>query len=196
MTTKPLHQEFRRLLDDGLQSDSGRGLSKSTKDRLLLARRKALDAIPRQEASESEAHADHAIHLGASGAAINLGYGRHLGISQADLFKHRWQARLSQWFGRSSWLERLFVATLLASMLFSVQFALEEAEVQVFMREGETDAKLLTNELPLDAYADRGFAVFLRNLSVHGFASVVDEQQTSTDEAPADDAEPETASGS
>jgi hypothetical protein len=92
-----------------------------------------------------------------------LGYGRHLGISQADLFKHRWQARLSQWFGRSSWLERLFVATLLASMLFSVQFALEEAEVQVFMREGETDAILLTNELPLDAYADRGFAVFLRN---------------------------------
>jgi hypothetical protein len=48
----------------------------------------------------------------------------------------------------------------------AIQFTAEDAEVRQSQREGDTDAQILTGELPLDAYADRGFAVFLRNMLI------------------------------
>ena len=192
----PSHQEFRRLLDDGLQSDSGRGLSKSTRDRLLVARRKALHAIPRPSSQLSVASAGEALRIGSGGAAMTIGYAQKAARRLESSTKNPLLGRLERWFGNSSWLERLLAAALVALVLASLQFAMDEAEVQVFMREGETDARLLTDDLPLDAYADRGFAVFLRNVTVHGLdndGAVVD---TASDEAPAEAEESKESSGS
>lgn len=192
----PSHQEFRRLLDDGLQSDSGRGLSKSTRDRLLVARRKALHAIPRSSSQLSVASAGEALRIGSGGAAMTIGYAQKAARRLESSTKNSLLGRLERWFGDSSWLERLLAAALVALVLASLQFAMDEAEVQVFMREGETDARLLTDDLPLDAYADRGFAVFLRNVTVHGLdndGAVVD---TASDEAPTEAEESKETSGS
>lgn len=192
----PSHQEFRRLLDDGLQSDSGRGLSKSTRDRLLVARRKALHAIPRSSSQLSVASAGEALRIGSGGAAMTIGYAQKAARRLESSTKNSLLGRLERWFGDSSWLERLLAAALVALVLASLQFAMDEAEVQVFMREGETDARLLTDDLPLDAYADRGFAVFLRNVTVHGLdndGAVVD---TASDEAPTEAEESKESSGS
>ncbi|MFM7385872.1 MAG: DUF3619 family protein [Betaproteobacteria bacterium] len=192
----PSHQEFRRLLDDGLQSDSGRGLSKSTRDRLLVARRKALHAIPRSSHQLSVASAGEALRIGSGGAAMTIGYAQKAARRLESSTKNSLLGRLERWFGDSSWLERLLAAALVALVLASLQFAMDEAEVQVFMREGETDARLLTDDLPLDAYADRGFAVFLRNVTVHGLdndGAVVD---TASDEAPTEAEESKETSGS
>jgi hypothetical protein len=196
MTTRPSDQEFRRLLDDGLQRDAGYGLNKSTRDRLLLARRKALQAIPPASEHALLVDADETLQVGPGGAAIAFGYGRqaHRGLSSNG--RHRWQDMIARLFARASWLERLLVISLLALILVSVRLAIEEAEVQVLMHEGETDAKLLTNELPLDAYADRGFAVFLRNISAHGFASDQESDQSTADDAQEDEVKPEAASDS
>lgn len=188
-------QEFRRLLDDGLQSDSGRGLSKSTRDRLLVARRKAVHAIPDPQASfRWPAH--EALSIGSGGAAMTIGYAQKAARRLESSTKNPLLGRLERWFGNSSWLERLLAAALVALVLASLQFAMDEAEVQVFMREGETDARLLTDDLPLDAYADRGFAVFLRNVTVHGLDSDGAVDDTASDEAPAEAEASKESSGS
>lgn len=192
----PSHQEFRRLLDDGLQSDSGRGLSKSTRDRLLVARRKALHAIPRPSSQLSVASAGEALRIGSGGAAMTIGYAQKAARRLESSTKNPLLGRLERWFGDSSWLERLLAAALVALVLASLQFAMDEAEVQVFMREGETDARLLTDDLPLDAYADRGFAVFLRNVTVHGLDNDVAVDDTASDEAPAEVEASKESSGS
>ncbi|HAB47332.1 MAG TPA: hypothetical protein DCE31_03490 [Lautropia sp.] len=198
MIPGPSHQEFRKLLDEGLRHDAGLGLNKSTRDRLLSARRQALQAIPETSGQASLVHADAdaTLQVGPGGAAITLGYGRRGDHGLRSRVRHRWQVMVAQHFSRANWLERLFVIALLVLMLTSVKLAMEEAEVQVFMREGETDAKLLTNELPLDAYADRGFAVFLRNISAHGYASDPDSDQSAVEDAQEDDVKPGTSSGS
>lgn len=192
----PSHQEFRRLLDDGLQSDSGRGLSKSTRDRLLVARRKALHAIPRPSSQLSVASAGEALRIGSGGAAMTIGYAQKAARRLESSTKNPLLGRLERWFGDSSWLERLLAAALVALVLASLQFAMDEAEVQVFMREGETDARLLTDDLPLDAYADRGFAVFLRNVTVHGLDNDGAVDDTASDEAPAEVEASKESSGS
>ncbi|MFM1938527.1 MAG: DUF3619 family protein [Burkholderiaceae bacterium] len=192
----PSHQEFRRLLDDGLQSDSGRGLSKSTRDRLLVARRKALHAIPRPSSQLSVASAGEALRIGSGGAAMTIGYAQKAARRLESSTKNPLLGRLERWFGDSSWLERLLAAALVALVLASLQFAMDEAEVQVFMREGETDARLLTDDLPLDAYADRGFAVFLRNVTVHGLDNDGAVDDTASDEAPAEAEASKESSGS
>ncbi|NBO03718.1 MAG: hypothetical protein EBV16_05945, partial [Betaproteobacteria bacterium] len=75
MTPGPSHQEFRKLLDEGLRHDAGLGLNKSTRDRLLSARRQALQAIPETSGQASLVHADAdaTLQVGPGGAAIALG---------------------------------------------------------------------------------------------------------------------------
>jgi len=132
------------------------------------------------------AGAREALSIGSGGAAMTIGYAQKAARRLESSTKNPLLGRLERWFGNSSWLERLLAAALVALVLASLQFAMDEAEVQVFMREGETDARLLTDDLPLDAYADRGFAVFLRNVTVHGLDSDGAVDDTASDEAPAE----------
>jgi len=161
----PSTPEFRRLLDHGLQAESGRAPSKATKDKLFLARRKALDAMPTRGSFAAKALVDQGLRVASDGSALAVGYAPPLAQGAASSGWNRLTQTLAQWFDRSSAPQRLVFATLLAMMLVSLNFAIEEAEVQLSMREGETDAQLLTDALPLDAYVDRGFAVFLRNIT-------------------------------
>jgi hypothetical protein len=142
------------------------------------------------------ASAGEALRIGSGGAAMTIGYAQKAARRLESSTKNPLLGRLERWFGDSSWLERLLAAALVALVLASLQFAMDEAEVQVFMREGETDARLLTDDLPLDAYADRGFAVFLRNVTVHGLDNDGAVDDTASDEAPAEAEESKESSGS
>jgi len=178
--------DFRRLLDQSLQADSGSAPSKAVRERLFLARRKALDAVPEPASGFGRVFLDQSLASGSPGAAA-LGFGRR-GVNTFNPAPSRLLDGLHNWFGRSSWFERTSGVLLLVLMLGSLQYALEEAEVRVLMREGETDAQLLSDELPLDAYADRGFVVFLRNITASGLDTA--------DESEADPSEPEASSES
>lgn len=163
----PSQTELRQLLDQSLASNSELAVSKAVRERLFLARRKALDAVPQTKLTPNAALVEHSVSVSHQGAMVSIGMRRRVFPELAEL-SPRWLGGVERWFRQSSWIERSFVTFLLVLMFASVQYAFEEAEVQILMREGETDAALLSNELPLDAYSDRGFAVFLQNLAGNG----------------------------
>jgi len=193
-------QFLRDLLNEGLHPASPRGLSASWRERLFAARRNALDEVPgsaKRKAPTPALEGDALLYPTRLSGAGDL----RIHLPEAGF---SWLERARTLFapaGRSSseesrWPKRLGLVALLAVGL-AIQFTAEDAEVRQSQREGDTDAQILTGELPLDAYADRGFAVFLRNVLINkpDLAGGAEGNHEASEEAEADHEALEEADG-
>jgi hypothetical protein len=170
MHPKPSAPQFLRdLLNEGLHPESPRGLNASLRERLFVARRNALDEVPgsvKRKASTPMLPSNALLYptrlSGAGDLRIHLPEAGFSWLGRARAFLSPGNPSSPE---DSRWPRLLGLAVVLAVGL-AIQFTAEDAEVRQSQREGDTDAQILTGELPLDAYADRGFAVFLRNMLI------------------------------
>jgi len=160
----------RDLLDDGLHAQAPDGVHAVRRAKLFAARRRALDKVPGSLGRiHPEGHlngqelAYPARFSGAADARLDL---PPSGFSWFERARARWTAPDATSPDEPRWPRRLGFAVLVVLAL-ALQFTAEEAELRQSQREGDTDAQLLTGELPLEAYSDRGFAVFLRNMLIN-----------------------------
>ena len=146
------------------------GLRAGLRERLFAARRRALDEVPGSlsGAASPALHKQGALTYprrlsGAGNVPVDLSAG---GFSWLERARALFTPSADNPSEEGRWPRRFGLAALLAVGL-AIQLAAEDAEVRQSLREGDTDAQMLTGELPLDAYADRGFAVFLRNMLIN-----------------------------
>ncbi len=121
----------------GYLDDSSAGLKAGTAYRLQQARAEALARL---------AEPQHAAELTLAGAHGGVGIMRH---SVAGQRTHR------LWTNRKLW------AGILAIVVVSVSFHQWQSAQQIRELE-ETDAAILSSDLPIDAYLDRGFNNWLK----------------------------------
>jgi len=152
-----------------LDAQGPHGLRAGLRERLFAARRRALDEVPGSlsGAASPALHKQGALTYprrlsGAGNVPVDLSPG---GFSWLERARALFTPSADSPSEEGRWPRRFGLAALLAVGL-AIQLAAEDAEVRQSLREGDTDAQMLTGELPLDAYADRGFAVFLRNMLI------------------------------